>query len=52
MANAQPIPMPLHGTPNSFEFNGKTPSQLPQYLKDIDLLGDQADLAQEKKILC
>ena len=50
MANAQPIPMPLRGTPNTPKFNGKTLSQLPRYLKDINLLGDQAGLDQEKKI--
>ena len=50
MANTQSIPMLLRGTPNAPKFDGKMLSQLPRYLEDIDLLGDQAGLDQEKKI--
>ena len=42
--------MPLHGTPNAPKFNSKTPSELPQYLEDIDFLRDSARLNNTKKI--
>ena len=45
-----PFQMPLQGTPNAPKFSGKTPSELPQYLEDIDLLGDAALLDKAQKI--
>ena len=45
-----PFQMPLQGTPNAPKFSGKTPSELPQYLEDIDLLGDAAVLDEVQKI--
>ena len=45
-----PFQMPLRGTPNAPKFSGKTPSELPRYLEDIDLLGDAAVLDEAQKI--
>ena len=42
--------MPFRGTPNAPKFSGKTPSELPRYLEDIDLLGHAAALDQAQKI--
>ena len=36
--------------PNTSKFSGKTPSELPQYLEDIDLLGDATVLDEAQKI--
>jgi hypothetical protein len=47
---AQPLQMPLRGTPNAPKFDGKKPSELPRYLEDIDFLGDVVALDQAKKI--
>ena len=47
---AAPVPMLLCGTPNAPKFDGKTPSELPHYLKDIELLGDPANLDDTRKI--
>ena len=49
MAQA-PFQMPLQDTPNAPKFSGKTPSELPWYLEDIDLLGDAAVLDEVQKI--
>ena len=45
-----PFQMPLRGIPNTPKFSGKTPSELPQYLEDIDLLGDATVLDEVQKI--
>ena len=45
-----PFQMPLWGTPNAPKFSGKMPSELPQYLEDIDLLGDAAILDEAQRI--
>ena len=45
-----PFQMPLQDTPNTPKFSGKTLSELPQYLEDIDLLGDAAVLDKAQKI--
>ena len=45
-----PFQMPLQGTPNAPKFSGKTPSELPRYLEDIDLLGDTAVLDEAQKM--
>ena len=50
MANPVPVQMPLRGTPNAPKFNGKTPSELPRYLEDIELLGNAAVITIEQKI--
>ena len=42
--------MPLRGTPNAPKFDGKTPSELPCYLEDIELLGNAAVITIEQKI--
>ena len=45
-----PFQMPLWGIPNTPKFSGKTPSELPQYLEDIDLLGNATVLDEVQKI--
>jgi hypothetical protein len=47
---AQPLQMPLCGTPNTPKFDGKKPSECLCYLEDIDFLGNAAALDQAKKI--
>jgi len=47
---AQPIQMPLHSTPNAPKFDGKTPSELPQYLEDVEDITDAAILDHGGKI--
>ena len=49
-AMAQQFQMPLHGTPNTPKFDGKTPSKLPQYLENINFLRNSARLNNTKKI--
>jgi len=47
---AQPIQMLLCGIPNALKFDGKSPSELPWYLENIEYLGDTAVLNEARKI--
>ena len=47
---AQPIQMPLRGTPNTPKFDGKNAFELPCYLEDIDFLGNAVALMAPQKI--
>ncbi|KAF9231666.1 hypothetical protein BU15DRAFT_82127 [Melanogaster broomeanus] len=50
MADVAPMQMPLRGTQNAPKFDGKTSTQLPWFLEDVDLLGMAAGLADDAKI--
>ncbi|KAF9224247.1 hypothetical protein BS17DRAFT_704310 [Gyrodon lividus] len=42
--------MPMHGTCNAPKFSGKIAAHLPQYLRDIDILSNSAQIMDKGKI--
>ena len=49
MANSAPQ-MSLHSTQNAPKFDGKTPTLLPRFLEDVDILGTVAGITDLEKI--
>ena len=47
---ALPTQMPLHGSASAPKFDGKTPSLLPRFLDDVDILGTTATLTDAKNV--
>ena len=47
---ALPAQMPLRGSASAPKFDGKTPSLLPRFLEDVDILGTTATLTDAEKV--
>ena len=47
---ALPAQMPLRGSASALKFDGKTPSLLPRFLEDVDILGTAATLTDAEKV--
>ena len=47
---ALPAQMPLRGSASAPKFDGKTPSLLPRFLEDVDILGTAATLTDAEKV--
>ena len=45
-----PTQMPLHGSTSTPKFDEKTPSLLPRFLEDVDILGTAATLTDAEKV--
>ena len=47
---ALPAQMPLHGSASAPKFDGQTPSLLPRFLEDVDILGTTTTLTDAEKV--